>query len=68
MILDNMFTILSFLADFASSWRLCIAAIVGIGLAILFHTILGHGTWVYFLSVPTGLAGVIGGIIWELKS
>ena len=68
MIFDDIFDIFTVIFDFASSWRLCIAAIVGIGLAILFHTILGHGTWVYFLSVPTGLAGVIGGIIWELKS
>lgn len=68
MIFDDIFDIFSLFVDFASSWRLWICAVVFIGLAILFHTVLGDGTWVYFFSIPTGLAGVIGGIFWELKA
>jgi hypothetical protein len=62
------FDAFDWLWDFWRPWRFIVCLALSVWFAFWLHGKLGPEPWVYFLSVPSVLAGVVLGIIWEARS
>jgi hypothetical protein len=63
-----IFDIIDGLLDFSLSWRLYLCAAVSIGFAIFLHYSFGDHIWVWFISIPSAIFGIIFGFYWQIKA
>ena len=54
-------------AEFFASWRFYLGVLCFVPVAIWLNERFGDETWVWFVSIPLGLLGTVGGFIWQLK-
>ena len=54
--------------EFFASWRFYLGVICSVPVAIWLHERFSNETWVWFVSIPLVLLGIVGGFIWQLKS
>ncbi|RYD18829.1 MAG: hypothetical protein EOP88_21220 [Verrucomicrobiaceae bacterium] len=59
--------LISGLAELACSWRFYLCFGIAAGVIAAVHLTFPNQAWVYFISVPTGIAGFILGFYWESK-
>ena len=50
------------------SWRFYLCLGISILLAFSIHGKFGSDPWVFFLSVPCVLAGLLAGFVWQARS
>ena len=63
----NLLELLFYIGDAFSSWRFYLCVLVSVPIAVWLHNSFGHDIWVWCLSVPIVLAGIIGGFVWKIR-
>ena len=54
--------------DFCTSWRLYLSIFACVIIACGLHALFQDASWIYFISIPLVIGGVVGGFIWQMKS
>lgn len=56
------------IGDLLISWRFYLCIFVTVGCAIKLHEMFPDRGWVYFITIPLVLVGILGSFIWQIKS
>ena len=63
-----MLDLIDNILDFFMSWRFYTSILICVIIAIGLHSQFQDASWVYFISIPIVIGGVVGGFFWQIRS